>query len=228
MQRLTVQLVAGGSCLAAMLLAGCEQTPVAGTLTPVAEGSSPAASISPAPANAGPVPSTQAVSVSPPSSGFSLPIGGDILPLPGSQSAPAVPTFPPLHAKAPAGGNVPGSAVRSPASGGTPADLTSPAIHLSAGVAVPQSLPTGTAMGVSVDYRARGSLSSSSRYVFVVKSAAGEAVNEVQLESSGTLAAFFLELKPEHRPFTVRIEEISPGSLRRVVISNEVTLKTDY
>lgn len=228
MQRLFVQLVAGGSCLT-VVLAGCEQTPVAGTLAPVVTSSSPAAPINPAPANASPAQSGQSGTPSLSSLGFSLPIGGDIQPLPAVPPAPAVPVFVPLQANAPAGSNVPdGGAVRAPTSGGSPADLTSPAIHLSAGVAVPQSLPTGTAMGVSVDYRARGSLSSSSRYVFVVKSAAGEAVNEVQLESSGTLAAFFLELKPEHRPFTVRIEEISPGSLRRVVISNEVTLKTDY
>lgn len=227
MQRLIVQLPLLGICLAAVLLAGCEP---ASAPAPVAANSSPLAPINPAPASTSPAQSAQPGTPSPPSPGFSLPIGGDIQPLPTAHAAPAVPAFSPLPANdPPPGGNAPvGVAARSPIISGTPASSTMPAIHLSAGVAVPQSLPTGTAMGVSVDYRAQGSLSSSSRYVVVVKSAAGEAVNEVQLESSGTFAAFFLELKPEHRPFTVRIEEIPAGSLRRVVISNEVNLKTDY
>ena len=54
------------------------------------------------------------------------------------------------------------------------------------------------------------------------------AVNEVKLEASGNLSAFFLKLKPEHRPFSARIEEVTPGSKRRTVISNELPLKTDY
>ena len=58
--------------------------------------------------------------------------------------------------------------------------------------------------------------------------AAGEAVNEVKLEDSGNLSAFFLKLKPEHRPFSARIEEVTTGSKRRTIISNELPLKTDY
>jgi hypothetical protein len=86
----------------------------------------------------------------------------------------------------------------------------------------------GTVMAMSVDYSVGGRLNRSSRYVWVVKSAAGESVNEVQLNASGNLSAFFAQLKPEHRPFSARIEEVAPGSLRRVVVSNELQLKTDY
>ena len=56
----------------------------------------------------------------------------------------------------------------------------------------------------------------------------GEIVNEVQLQPSGNLSVFIQQFKPEHRPFTARIEEVTPGSKRRTIISNEVTLKTDY
>ena len=40
--------------------------------------------------------------------------------------------------------------------------------------------------------------------------------------------SFFQQLKPEHRPFSVRIEELTSGSQHRTLISNELPLKTDY
>ena len=83
-------------------------------------------------------------------------------------------------------------------------------------------------MAMSVDYSVRGSLNPSSRYAWVIKHAGGEVVNEVKLENSGNLSAFFEKLKPEHRPFSARIEEVTPGSNRRTVISNELPLKTDF
>ncbi|MCE9526350.1 MAG: hypothetical protein K8R36_09885 [Planctomycetales bacterium] len=93
---------------------------------------------------------------------------------------------------------------------------------------MPQSLPIGTVMAISVDYAVRGRLNPSSHYVWVIKSGAGEAVSEVALDNSGNLSAFFEKLKPEHRPFTARIEEVTPGSKRRTVVSNEVPLQTSY
>jgi len=83
-------------------------------------------------------------------------------------------------------------------------------------------------MAISVDYAVRGRLNPSSHYVWVIKSGAGEAVNEVALDNSGNLSAFFEKLKPEHRPFSAHIEEITPGSKRRTVVSNEVPLQTSY
>jgi len=96
------------------------------------------------------------------------------------------------------------------------------------GIAVPQSLPVGTVMAISVDYERYAELKTSSRYALVVKSTAGEIVNEIKLEPSGNLSVFIQQFKPEHRPFTARIEELTPGSNRRTIVSNEVTLKTDY
>jgi hypothetical protein len=83
-------------------------------------------------------------------------------------------------------------------------------------------------MAISVDYERYAELKTSSRYALVVKSAAGEIVTEIKLEPSGNLSVFIQQFKPEHRPFTARIEEVTPGSKRRTIISNEVTLKTDY
>jgi hypothetical protein len=83
-------------------------------------------------------------------------------------------------------------------------------------------------MAMSVDYSVRGRLNSSSAYVWVIKSGAGEVVSEVKLDDSGNLSAFCEKLKPEHRPFSARIEEVTPGSKRRTVVSNEVPLQTSY
>jgi hypothetical protein len=103
-----------------------------------------------------------------------------------------------------------------------------PPIQLSAGIAVPQSLPTGTQMGVSVDYAIRGALNRSSRYVLVISSEGGGNVEaEVKLATSGTLQDFVPKLRPEDRPFNCRIDEITPGG-RRVRASNVAPLQTNY
>ena len=99
--------------------------------------------------------------------------------------------------------------------------------RLSAGVAVPQSLPTGTAMGMSVDYQA-GGFNQSSRYVWVVSSEGGGTVEQpFQPRTKGTLQTFFLDLRPEHRPFNSYIEEVSPGG-RRTRVSNVAAMQTNY
>src|SRR5262245_16206000 len=58
-------------------------------------------------------------------------------------------------------------------------------ISLSAGVAVPQLLPEGTQVGVSVDYSLRGNPNSSCRYLLVVESSAGEVAVPVKLDPQG-------------------------------------------
>lgn len=209
MLRLVIQLASWGVIFAALLLASCDQTSVA-------------------PTNSAPAGLTAAQPVAPPApvrTGFSLPIGGDIQPLP--EAPRSIPSF--ASSGPSGGGNIPVPSLQSQSPRGAPSGTpqTHP-IQLYAGIAVPQYLPSGTAIGISVDYQVAGSLNPSSRYHWVVKSGAGKSASEVQLESSGTLAAFFLELKPEHRPFSVWIEEVTPGSQRRVVISNELPLKTDY
>jgi len=225
-------------CLAvvAFVFAGCEAQPAAAPmpLRVAQTGSTPApqpVSTSPA-ATAFSLPiggesETVAAAPSSTSSGFSLPIGTEIPP---SAAPPAAGqktlNIPPLGQQ-PQGENSPALSPASPAATPPPA-AQGKSIHLSAGVAVPQSLPIGTVMAMSVDYSVDARLNPSSRYVWVIKSAAGESLSEVKLDNSGNLSAFFEQLKPEHRPFSARIEEITPGSDRRTIVSNEVPLQTSY
>lgn len=109
-----------------------------------------------------------------------------------------------------------------------PASRGGSAFRLSAGVAVPQSLPMGTVMAMSVDYQIAGPLNNSSKYVWVVTSEGGGNVEvPLQPEVQGTLQAFFLQLRPEHRPFNCHIDEVSPGG-RRTRVSNVATMQTSY
>ncbi|MCS7236756.1 MAG: hypothetical protein NZ899_00620 [Thermoguttaceae bacterium] len=77
------------------------------------------------------------------------------------------------------------------------------AIQLSAGVALPQLLPTGTAMGFSVDYRwVQGEPEPNAPYFWVIESAGAPPVRQpVRLDRQGTLQGFVLDLRPEHGPF---------------------------
>lgn len=223
-------LQCAGLSLAALLLAGCEQQPAAAPL-PVRT------------AQTATVPSAQPVNLAPAGSssaspapgsanaGFSLPIGGEIpaaAPPPVSASSPSGFGNSGATATAPPSQSPPVAPPRSSPSTGSPAAAERKLVHLSAGIALPQLLPDGTAIGISVDYAVDGGLNRSSRYLWVIKSGAGEVTSDVKLEPSGNLSAFFQQLKPEHRPFSVRIEEVTPGSQRRTIVSNEVTLKTDY
>jgi hypothetical protein len=103
-----------------------------------------------------------------------------------------------------------------------------PSIQLSAGVALPQLLPDGTQIGVSVDYKVSGNLKSS-RYVLVLESNAGAISEPVQLSSAGgTLQGFFPpSVRPEHQPFRARIDEISATG-KSVPASNTLPLRTSY
>src|SRR5687768_6485078 len=76
-----------------------------------------------------------------------------------------------------------------PAQAGSVASARSPSIRLSAGVAVPTSLPGGTQMGISVDYAITGPLNGAAKYLWVIKSEAGQIESEVQLQTRGTLQA---------------------------------------
>ena len=76
-------------------------------------------------------------------------------------------------------------------------------VQLSAGVALPQTLPTGTAMGFSVDYRwVAGEPDPRVHYFWVIEPAGAPPLRQpVRLEREGTLQGFVLELRPEHGPF---------------------------
>lgn len=101
---------------------------------------------------------------------------------------------------------LPPSSANPPATASTPP--AAPAIRLSAGVALAQTLPDGTAMGFSVDYRfVQGGPDSSTRYVWVIQPASGQpTVVPVELEPSGTLQTF-TKFRPEHGPFQCFLAE---------------------
>ncbi len=84
-------------------------------------------------------------------------------------------------------------------------------ILLSAGVALAQTLPTGTAMGFSVDYRFKqGGPITGSRYVWVIEGTKPEPVRQdVQLGMQGTLQTFVPQWRPENGPFRCHIEDDS-------------------
>ena len=75
-------------------------------------------------------------------------------------------------------------------------------------------------MGMSVDYVFTvGRPLPSRRYVWVIEPAKADAVKQpVQLSQSGTLQAFFPQLRPEHGPFHAHIES-SDGSRLSTSIS---------
>lgn len=111
----------------------------------------------------------------------------------------------------------------------SPAARVGTAVRLSAGVALPQLLPEGTQIGVSVDYRVTGRLNSS-RHLLVIETSEGAIGVPVELSSQGgTLQGFCpLSVRPEHKPFRARIEELSASSQSRTPISNTLDLATSY
>jgi hypothetical protein len=112
----------------------------------------------------------------------------------------------------------------------TPPAAGQPILRLSAGVALPQLLPEGTQIGVSVDYKVSGRLNPSARYALVVESAGGRVAVPVTLSAQGGTIQGFLpaEVRPEHKPFSARIEELAPGSRSSVTVSNRLDLQTSY
>ncbi|MBT4866448.1 MAG: hypothetical protein HON53_15195 [Planctomycetaceae bacterium] len=92
-------------------------------------------------------------------------------------------------------------------------------VHLSAGAALPQSLPNGTAMSFSVDYQFRdGSPNQSNKYFWVIEGNGGKSWPfAIQLANRGTLPLIAPSLRPEAGPFSSHILEITPdGSQRRI------------
>jgi hypothetical protein len=119
-------------------------------------------------------------------------------------------------ADTPAPGPAESPAMNQPAETPPPTAAQQPSIRLSAGVALPQSLPTGTAMGFSVDYRfSEGSPSSTSPYAWVIQPSKGQkAIERVRLSNQGTLQSFFQQqFRPENGPFTTHIEDANGNRL---------------
>ena len=111
----------------------------------------------------------------------------------------------------------------------TPTPSPGPFINLSAGVALPQLLPEGTQIGVSVDYSLSGNLNPSSRYELVVESSKGKVAVPVMLEARGGTIQGFLppSVRPEDLPFRAQIDEVPPEG-PRVRVSNSAVLATSY
>ena len=135
------------------------------------------------------------------------------------EPAPAVGESQPAAGKPPEPSPPAASPPASPPPPAAPQRRTGPAIRLSAGVALPQSLPTGTAMGMSVDYAfTAGQPQPSLSYVWVIEPAKADPVRQpVQLSRSGTLQAFFTQLRPEHGPFYAHIEGSDGSRLSRSI-----------
>lgn len=111
---------------------------------------------------------------------------------------------------------------------GTSTTLTQPAfsVKLSAGVALPQSLPTGTTMGFSVDYVfQRGQPSPRMKVVWVIEGArGGKAEIPVHLRARGSLSTFVPGAKPQHGPFQCYLVLVSTSGQRQP-ISSRVAMK---
>jgi hypothetical protein len=118
--------------------------------------------------------------------------------------------------------------VETPAVDPTPSNSAAkPFIKLSVGIALPQTLPDGTQVGVSVDYKLlKPNLNSAAKYFWVIESVKGEIAMEVHIKpEGGNLAAFLpLEIRPGDGPFSARIDEVmTSGS--RVTVSNVEPLR---
>lgn len=114
-----------------------------------------------------------------------------------------------------------------PGAAGTEAATASGSVvALSTGVALQQTLPEGTAIGVSVEYEfIRGAPASGARYALVVQPARGGAVElPVQLEASGTILAYTYDLRPDQAPFTASLHEFTAGGETRS-LSESVKLR---
>jgi hypothetical protein len=82
-------------------------------------------------------------------------------------------------------------------------------VQLSAGVALAQTLPDGTAVGFSVDYQfVQGRPDPSAQYFCVVERTQGPPVRQpVRLDAYGTLQGFIDTFRPEHGPFQAHLED---------------------
>lgn len=130
--------------------------------------------------------------------------------------SPAVPPVASVPEAPPAQAPVPPAAKPQAA----PPSPGAPSIRLSAGVALPQTLPTGTAMGFSVDYEfTQGRPNPSSPYFLVIEAAKGQPlpIKVPRMTSKGTLSGFVRGWRPEHGPFEGHIEDAGGNRLSRSI-----------
>jgi len=91
-------------------------------------------------------------------------------------------------------------------------------VQLSTGVALAQTLPDGTAMGFSIDYKFLGAKPQpSTQYVWVIERARGEPGRIfVRLTEKGTLQTFS-PWRPEEGPFRAYLEDGSGNRLSQTI-----------
>ena len=92
-------------------------------------------------------------------------------------------------------------------------------IRLSTGVALAQTLPTGTGMLFSVDYRfERGRPVEGIKYVWVIQPARAQpSSHKVSLKGQGTLHAVAPQWRPKHGPFNSYVAQVATdGSKLRI------------
>jgi len=85
------------------------------------------------------------------------------------------------------------------------------------GVALPQSLPTGSAMTFGVQYEVSGTIDSASTYEWVIESSHGPWKQRVTLQRRGELHALVPEWPPEAGDYTTYIQQISPSGGSTIV-----------
>jgi hypothetical protein len=104
---------------------------------------------------------------------------------------------------------------------------TTVSIQLSAGVALAQTLPDGTGMLFSVDYRfSQRSNDQSLRYYWVIIPDRGDPITtEVRLGASGTLTHVERGMRPEIGPFQCRLEAQHPADSQRFKVTGAVPMK---
>ena len=93
-----------------------------------------------------------------------------------------------------------------------------PAVKLSAAVAIPQSLPTGTAMGFSIDYRfTNGRPDKEAEYLWIIAPTKGDPVAlPVQLKRRGNLQTFVTQFRPRNGPFTFELIGRAEGKVQKL------------
>jgi hypothetical protein len=100
-------------------------------------------------------------------------------------------------------------------------------VRLSAGVALAQTLPDGTGMLFSIDYRfTAGGPDRYTRYAWVITPQNAKPLRqEVLLREEGTLQAIMRGMVPEVGPFQCHLEALSRGSSRPAVISDVAPMR---
>jgi len=95
-----------------------------------------------------------------------------------------------------------------------------PSLKLSAGVALPQSLPTGTAVGFSVDYTLDGGqVTRDMKCVWVIEPANGSPIERpvAITRASGELRFFAKDVKPEQGPFSCHVAIVRPDGKKEPI-----------